>query len=152
MSYEGARVVRSCPLEEHPRPQAKRKDVFILNGEWDFEINKNKDIPASFEKKILVPFAVETELSGITQRVAKDDFLHYHRTFDIPEGLEHKIAILHFDAVDQIADVFVNGELVAHHEGGYTPFIAKLKGLKQTGNVIDVTVSDDTDSEISTLI
>ena len=148
MSYEGARVVRSCPLEEHPRPQAKRKDVFILNGEWDFEINKNKDIPASFEKMILVPFAVETELSGITQRVAKDDFLHYHRTFDIPEGLEHKIAILHFDAVDQIADVFVNGELVAHHEGGYTPFIAKLKGLKQTGNVIDVTVSDDTDSEI----
>ena len=64
MSYEGARVVRSCPLEEHPRPQAKRKDVFILNGEWDFEINKKKDIPASFEKKILVPFAVETELSG----------------------------------------------------------------------------------------
>ena len=90
----------------------------MLNGEWEFSLSKEKAFPEAYENKILVPFAVETKLSGITKRVAKDDFLHYRRTFDVPSGMEMMDGILHFDAVDQIADVFVNGELVAHHEGG----------------------------------
>ena len=120
----------------------------MLNGEWEFSLSKEKAFPKAYENKILVPFAVETNLSGITKRVAKDDFLHYRRTFDVPSGMEIMDGILHFDAVDQIADVFVNGELVAHHEGGYLPFSALLKNLKPSGNVLEVLVTDDTDSEI----
>ncbi|MBP5091430.1 MAG: glycoside hydrolase family 2 [Bacilli bacterium] len=148
MSNEGAKVARANPLPEHPRPQAKRKDVLMLNGEWDFSINKNKANPNEYDSKIVVPFAVETSFSSVGRRIGKDDFLHYRRTFDVPEGLDAKKAILHFDAVDQVADVYVNGVFLAHHEGGYLPFSMTLTDLKAKGNVIEVSVNDDTDSEI----
>jgi beta-galactosidase/beta-glucuronidase len=91
-----------------------------LNGLWDLAITKGGDIDsATFDKEILVPFPVESVLSGVGLHVGEDDFIWYKRTFEKPEGDK---VLLHFGAVDFDATVFVNGLEVGHHAGGYDPF------------------------------
>jgi beta-galactosidase/beta-glucuronidase len=143
----GETINRDHPLAEHPNPLFRRDHYQILNGVWDFALDQRKERPANFTKNILVPFSVETSLSGIGKEVKKSDYMHYRRKFHLSDEYLQGFVILHFDAVDQICDVFLNGDLILHHAGGYTPF-SYLIEHPQPENILEVTVSDDTDSPI----
>lgn len=134
-----------CPLQFHPDPYFRRDEYALLNGEWDFEITKQREFPSSYANKIIVPFAVETKESGVGARVGKDDFLHYRKLFDSQFGQSR--ALLRFFFVDQVCDVYLNGKRLGHHEGGYLPF-SFLVDLKEKGNDLRVVVQDDVDSPI----
>ena len=99
---------------EYPRPQLKRESFFSLNGKWDF-------VCGDKSQKIIVPFAPESVLSGIGKTPDKTEF-EYRKSFTLPKELEGKRIILHFGAVDQKADVWVNGSFVGVHADGYLPF------------------------------
>ena len=110
-------------LPEYPRPLLERQSWLNLNGEWEYAIQeKGKAEPASFDGKILVPFAVESSLSGVQKPVNEKQELWYKRTFTVPPAWKGKQVLLNFGAVDWRADVFVNDIFIGSHQGGYTPF------------------------------
>ena len=110
-------------LPEYPRPIMERADWQNLNGEWDYAIRPKGEVePATFDGKILVPFAVESSLSGVQQMVGEANELWYKRTFQVPSAWKGKEILLHFGAVDWQADVFVDDVLIGSHVGGYTSF------------------------------
>ena len=110
-------------LPEYPRPQLERGDWQNLNGEWEYAIKPVGDVePATFDGKILVPFAVESSLSGVQKEVGENSELWYKRTFSVPSAWKNKDIMLNFGAVDWKADVFVNDILIGSHKGGFTPF------------------------------
>lgn len=146
-SEYGEKLNHDHPLPEHPNPLFQRDSYVSLNGLWDFAITKSAKRPETYSQQILVPFAVETSLSGIQTKVKKSDVLHYRKTFDVPDAYVGHDAILHLDAVDQVCDVFLNGRFLAHHESGYFPIAAHVSYLPKN-NVLEVTVSDDTESDI----
>lgn len=111
------------PLPEYPRPQFKRDAWINLNGLWDYIIlPRNYGKPASYEGKILVPFAVESALSGVKKNLKPNQNLWYRRSFELPEALRGQDLLLHFGAVDWKTQVWVNDQHVGEHRGGYTPF------------------------------
>ncbi|MHC4474608.1 MAG: glycoside hydrolase family 2 protein [Planctomycetota bacterium] len=108
---------------EYPRPQMVRKDWLNLNGLWEYAIlPKDQDRPATYDGEILVPFAAESALSGVTKRVGHDKRLWYRRSFSIPQGWSKNRILLHFGAVDWHAVVWVNGQKAGEHKGGYDAF------------------------------
>lgn len=111
-------------------------------------MNKSQERPEVYSETIQVPFAVETEASGVGKMVEKDDFLHYKRVFYVPKIAENEEIVIHFEAVDQICDVFFDGEFLGHHEGGYFPFSFPLPSVSMGDHIIEVTVTDDTDSDL----
>lgn len=143
----GAAVNKSCPLAGHPNPYWRRDKYLNLNGQWDFQISKDKSLPGFYNEKITVPFAVESELSGIKRRVIKDDYLHYRRRVNLPDSFKNSSLLIHFMAVDQEADVYIDGELVGSHKGGYTPFTIYVAKPKNSF-LLQVVVHDDTSSPI----
>lgn len=127
------------PLPEYPRPQFKRNSYLSLNGEWDFE-------GGGYLGKITVPFAPESFLSGVEKTFSDNDVIRYKKLFSIPEGFKKDRIILHFGAVDQVADVFFNGEKIGTHEGGYHPFSFDITDCICAGdNELSLEVSDRLD-------
>jgi beta-galactosidase/beta-glucuronidase len=141
------------PRPEYPRPEMVRSDWLNLNGRWDFAL----DLSASgeekgfiqgkgFDKTILVPFAPESPLSGIGHL----DFMRavwYKRAFTIPDGWKDKRVLLHFEACDYKTTVWLNGQKIGEHVGGYTPFSFELTaGLAPGENILIVRADDDTRS------
>jgi hypothetical protein len=135
---------------EYPRPQMVRKDWMNLNGLWQFEIARGASpLPTgkTLGKRILVPFPVESALSGVMERVGEQDYLWYRRTFKIPEAWNAKRTLLHFGAVDWDATVWVNGKKMGRHLGGYDAFSFDITdALKKDGEQeLIVGVADPTD-------
>jgi beta-galactosidase/beta-glucuronidase len=135
-------------LPEYPRPQMVRKEWLNLNGLWDLAITGKDDKPASFQSQILVPFPVESALSGVMKRVTENDRIWYRRTFELPRKWRGQRVLLHFGAVDFEATVWVNGKSVGRHRGGYDGFSFDITdALNQSGaNELMVSAWDPTDA------
>ncbi|MBE6410924.1 MAG: beta-galactosidase [Opitutales bacterium] len=142
------KVNPECPLPEYPRPIMERQKWKNLNGLWNYAITKkDADLPTTFDGKILVPFAIESSLSGVGKSITGKNSLWYERKLEIPADWKGKDILLHFGAVDWKAEVFVNGNKVGEHTGGYTPFSFNItKELKDGENSLSVRVFDDTGS------
>lgn len=135
-------------LQEYPRPQLTRELWQNLNGLWDYAIlPKGSNAPENYNEKILVPFAVESSLSGVQKRVGDNNEIWYHRSFLIPSNWKNKKVILHFGAVDWKTDVFINNIKVGTHQGGYTPFSFDVSAFltKDKNQKLVVKVWDPTD-------
>ncbi len=132
---------------EYPRPQMVRSQWQCLNGLWDYAITpKDAEQMGEAEGQILVPFCVESSLSGVCRKVNGDQVLWYKTTVIRPQGWEGRKVILHFDAVDWAADVYVNGEHVASHTGGFTGFeVDMTEHLNDGAAELVVKVWDPTD-------
>ncbi|MDR1097774.1 MAG: beta-galactosidase [Tannerella sp.] len=108
---------------EYPRPLVERSQWQNLNGLWEYAVApRGTAEPSGFEGKILVPFAIESSLSGVMKDVGEANELWYKREFTVPSNWKGKNIILNFGAVDWKADVFVNDIMIGSHKGGYTPF------------------------------
>lgn len=109
-------------LPEYPRPQMVRKDWLNLNGVWQLGFGKAGDkapVGQDLADKILVPFPVESALSGVMKRA---DRLWYRRAFEVPKAWQGQRTLLHFGAVDWESEVWINGKNIGSHKGGYDPF------------------------------
>ena len=140
-------VDRSCPLNEYPRPQMVRSAWQNLNGEFSYALGNSLDTaPASFDGKILVPFAYESQLSGVSKQLKPNEILWYSKMFTVDDTIANERILLHFEAVDWQCKVYVNGSLAAEHIGGYLPFAADITDVLKDGeNELRVAVYDPTD-------
>ncbi|MCR4911265.1 MAG: glycoside hydrolase family 2 [Bacilli bacterium] len=134
------------PLSEYPRPQLYRESYISLNGEWEYAITKDRTIPKLFDGKIIVPFSPETKLSGVNHILQPDEFLYYKLEFSLPSEFIKDKVILHFTAVDQIAEVYLNDKEVGKHIGGFLPFEFDIKPFLEEKNTLVVRVQDLTDT------
>ena len=118
-----SQVTPETPHAEYPRPQMVRDAWINLNGLWEYAIRPLEESqPHNFDGYILVPFAPESSLSGVMRSVGEDAQLWYRRTFNTSELSDDGRVLLHFGAVDWRATVWLNGNQVGQHEGGYDAF------------------------------
>jgi hypothetical protein len=137
-------------LQEYPRPQMVRSAWLNLNGLWDYAVTRKSDPrPKTYQGKILVPFPIESALSGVHKSFEASERLWYRRTFDLPKDWAGQRVLLHFDAVDWEATVRVNGKPMGSHRGGYDRFSFDITdALVANGQQqIDVDVLDATSGE-----
>ena len=139
----GEALDREHPLPEYPRPQMKRDSYVNLNGVWDYAFTGGDAAPSAWDGEIVVPFSPESVLSGVERQLGPDEYLWYRRSVTLPDGFVRDRVLLHFGAVDQIADVWWNDVYVAHHEGGYLPFSIDItQHLRDGANKLAVRVRD----------
>ncbi|WP_319503397.1 sugar-binding domain-containing protein [uncultured Draconibacterium sp.] len=132
--------------KEYPRPQMVRPEWHSLNGLWEYAVTKNNTVkPEVWEKNILVPFALETPLSGVGRRIESNEVIWYKRSFELsPKANERQL--LNFEGVDYKCMVWVNGKLAGSHIGGNLPFSFDVTDLVKAGeNEVKLRVIDGTD-------
>lgn len=123
------RAQADIPLPEYPRPQMVRLQWHNLNGQWNYAILEKDEKYNSPDGQIMVPFAVESRLSGVQKQVGPEKALWYERSFTVPKQWKGKRVLLHFGAVDWQAEVWVNGLKAGIHTGGYAPFSFDITDL-----------------------
>ena len=148
MTFWGENLDPENVLPEYPRPQLVRDRWINLNGLWEYAITPVDAVPEKMDGHILVPFAVESALSGVGRSVTEHDALWYEREFSVPKDWAGSRIMLNFGAVDWKAEVYVNDELAGCHTGGYAPFSFDVTDLLLQGktNSLKVKVTDGTDS------
>lgn len=131
------------PWNVYPRPMLVRESFLCLNGMWEFAETKSPDAPDTFSGMIRVPFPPESLLSGIHRITGENNYLYYRTKFSLPEGFVKDRVILHFGAVDQIAEVWCNGTFSGRHVGGYEAFSFDITEALQPGeNTLTVKTED----------
>ncbi len=153
----GEKLDKENIWQEYPRPQMQRNNYTMLHGEWDYAIvPKTEEHGFESQGKITVPFSPETLLSGVGRQLQPDEYLWYEKTLQFSEEelnrrCNHQRCILHFDAVDQQATVYINGEQAANHYGGYLPFeIDITEYVSEDPCILRVRVQDDSDTSYHT--
>jgi len=132
---------------EYPRPQMKRESFISLSGEWELYTESKKC--EGFIGNIKVPFPPESRLSGIGRELKKGEKYVYKRNFEVKEQGKGKRILLHLGAVDQIAEVYINGKKTGEHTGGYLPFTLDITDIVVVGeNSITVKVTDTLDTDV----
>ena len=134
-------TLSGTPWQIYPRPQMRRDSYINLNGEWDFAVSSEK--PATFDMGITVPFCPESRLSGIGRHFEEGAPLWYRRRFLLPEGFRRERVLLHIGAADQIAEVFVNGQHLCRHKGGYASFSVDITEALAEENELVIRCTDD---------
>ena len=147
MTEWAAKIDVENVLPEYPRPIMERADWINLNGLWNYAISPiGQAMPQSYDGRILVPFAVESSLSGVGKSLGEKNELWYQRQFSVPSKWKGHRILLHFGAVDWKADVWVNKVKVGQHTGGFTPFSFDITPALLNGeNELIVKVWDPTD-------
>ncbi len=142
--YEQELKNEPIPFAEYPRPQLRRDSYLCLNGQWSLAVKAgDRETPLG---EITVPFPPESRISGIERGLKKREKWIYRRSFSLPEGFGGERILLHFGAVDQYAEVFLNEHKIMSHEGGYQPFEAEITGFLKAGeNHLRVEVKDPLD-------
>ncbi|MDT0677897.1 glycoside hydrolase family 2 protein [Autumnicola musiva] len=132
----------------YPRPQMKRENWKNLNGLWEYAILPvTKQKPTKFQGEILVPFAVESELSGVKKLVGEDSNLWYRTSFTVPDYSNTERIQLNFGAVDWKATIYINGKKAGEHTGGFTPFSLDITPyLKKGEQILTIKVWDPSDA------
>ena len=136
------------PFSEYPRPAFKRDSYICLNGKWGFTVCKKNGKKTT---DILVPFPPQSRISGAEYETDPSDTLIYKRSFSLPEGFNKGRVLLHFGAVDQHAEVYVNGKKAGSHSGGYLPFsfdITELLSVAGSMNELEVRCVDGMDRDL----
>ncbi len=145
MSTDALTALSELPRPEHPRPTCRRSEYLCLNGWWQFEVDAGNSglarglLERELAERILVPFCPESKLSGL----GSADFMRavwYRRSFEVPRAFAGKRVLLHFQAVDHEATVWVNGREVGRHRGGFTPFSCDLSAVVKPGERATVVV------------
>lgn len=151
MTVWGEKVTPENAWREYPRPQLKREAWQNLNGLWEYSIQSaDMPKPATFDGKILVPFAVESALSGVGKSVMPDQKIWYQTRFTMPGNWSGQQIMLHFQAVDWETSVWINGKLAGTHKGGSTMFSLDITRLLRRGEqelLVSVWDPTDTDSQ-----
>jgi len=134
------------PFNEYPRPQMRRENWLNLNGLWKYAITPlNAEEVVEFDGDILVPYCLESPLSGVERRISEKELLWYATEFETEKIVPEKQFLLHFGAVDWQATVILNGNTVDTHQGGYTPFHFDVTSFLVEGiNELIVKVFDPT--------
>lgn len=132
-------ALSGTPWNVYPRPRLVRDSFFCLNGEWELTATDGE------KYKILVPFSPESALSGVGKRMGEHPHIIYKKRFSLPENFARKRVILHFGAVDQIAEVELNGKLLGKHVGGYEHFSFDVTDELRDENELTVTVTNAED-------
>ena len=127
--YELKTAFKEGDWSTYPRPQFKRESYFCLNGIWQCN-----------GKDILIPFPPQAKLSRYVGHIGAH--LTYEKHFSLPPDFVKDRVLLHFGAVDQVADIYINGKKIAHHEGGYLPFEADITDYLKEENELLVKVTD----------
>jgi hypothetical protein len=138
------KVNPASPLPEYPRPQMVRNTWMNLNGLWNYALlpkAQAQNPPSAFAGQILVPYPLESALSGVGKTAGKDTVLWYRRQVTLPGNLRKGNVLLHFGAVDWQCEVYVNGKKAGAHQGGYDPFSFDITPYLQKGNQQEISVS-----------
>jgi len=148
MTRWAAEVSPANARPEYPRPEMRRAVWMSLNGLWEYALTARGQRPEAYAGRILVPYPIESALSGVRDTVGAERSLWYRRTFLVPSGWLRQVVLLHFEAVDWETHVWVNGRHIGEHRGGYDPFAFDITpALKPEGEQeILVAVWDPTDA------
>ena len=133
----------STPWQVYPRPQLKRNSYVNLNGNWEFTVCPDGQLPQVYDRTILVPFCPESQLSGLKFHPKDGDFLFYRRSFSTPELPAGGRLLLHIDGADQVAEVYVNQKHIGSHAGGYEAFTLDITDALAETNELVIRCRDD---------
>lgn len=137
------------PWDAYPRPQMRRDSFLNLNGWWEFAITADTEpMPEAYDRKIRVPYCPESLLSGIGEVPPAYSHLWYRRTFTLPQGFRRDRVLLHIGAADQIAWIYINGQLVGEHRGGYDPITVDITNALADENTLVIQVTDRLDDAV----